>query len=86
MKTLFLSGMFHITHPTSSWIEGESPQRAFMTDSTGRANDRPVLVDNKPVSANDMAEIWGQPQFECAQLVLSVRPSGVCHCLLTPVT
>lgn len=56
MKTLFLSGMFHITHPTSSWLEEENPPGAVMIDSTARANDRPVLVDKKPVSANDMAE------------------------------
>lgn len=79
MKTLFLSGMFHITHPTSSLRGGGGiPPGAFMIDSAARANDRPVLVDKKPVSANDMAEEWGQLQSERAPLVLSTKPSGVC--------
>lgn len=49
-----------------------------MIDSTARANDRPIPVDKKPVSANDMSEEKGQPQSERALLVLSGRPSGVC--------
>ena len=71
-------------------MEGENPPGAFVIDSTARANDRPVLVDNKPVSANDVTEDWRQPQSERALLILPVRPSGVCLTMplppLTPVT
>lgn len=59
--------MFHITHPTSFLsTRGESPLGALMIDGTARTNDRSVLVDKKPVSANDMAAEWGQLQSERA--------------------
>lgn len=50
---------WHVSHNSSSLFlngRGESPLGAVMTDSAARANDRPVLVDKKPVAANDMAE------------------------------
>lgn len=59
--------MFHITHPTSFLsTRGEPPLGALMIDGTARTNDRSVLVDKKPVSANDMAAEWGQLQSERA--------------------
>lgn len=64
MKTQFLIGMFHITHPTHSWERKAIPKGEFMIDSLSRANDSTVLFNNKPVSANDFAGVKRNPVFE----------------------
>lgn len=50
MKTQFLNGMFHITHPTSCLIEERRILLGvFMTDRAARANDKPVGNHNEPM-------------------------------------
>lgn len=50
---------WHVSHNSSQpFVNGEVriPLGDCLIDSSARANDRPVPVDNKPVSANDTAE------------------------------
>lgn len=70
---------WHASHNSSSLFlngRGETPG-SLMIDSTVWANDSTVLVNNRPVPANDMVVEWGQSRSECALLLLSVWPSDV---------
>lgn len=60
-----------------------------MIDSTVGANDRPIVVDNKLVSANDNSEMRRQPRLlACSDGYLQDQVVCVCPRLyfLTPVT